>query len=157
MIRGISFPFRLNGRGGIAMSDVAIDNAPHLAESIAQIIGTRVGDRVMEEVGSRVPTALFQPNDTALMALIKKEIVDAVAKWDKRVKIIEKEIIAWQPDVQPMYKWTTRDPLVYEYTKYALEATDSPQGTLIIEVPFIVPTLNVKDTVIIRLGVKPVA
>ena len=45
---GISYPFRLNGVGGVAISTTTEDDATHIAESIIQILGTGYLERPME-------------------------------------------------------------------------------------------------------------
>ena len=80
---GISFPFRVGVKGGIAMSGTDINSARHIEESIQQILSTRRGERVMEyHFGSSVSTSLFEPTDTTLMNLLKYEIVEALETFD---------------------------------------------------------------------------
>jgi len=60
--RGISFPFRFNGIGGVAGSSVETDNPAHIIESIRQIIGTHRGERVMRpEFGADADDLVFSP------------------------------------------------------------------------------------------------
>lgn len=58
--------------------------------SIMLIIATPLGTRIMlPEFGSLIPTLVFEPNDAALDALARRYIIDAVARWEPRVDIID--------------------------------------------------------------------
>lgn len=87
---GLSFPFRLNNRGGIAMSSTTVTAPDHINESIAQIILTQLKERPMElEVGSDVHRAIFSPNDPATHALLRYNIVDALTRLEPRISVTE--------------------------------------------------------------------
>ena len=45
---GISYPFRINNRGGCAMSTTDTNTPTHIAESIQQILNTDFLERPME-------------------------------------------------------------------------------------------------------------
>lgn len=85
---GISFPFRIGVKGGIAMSGTDINSARHIEESIQQILGTRRGERVLEyHFGSSISHALFEPNDVTLANLIKYEIIEALGHLEPRISV----------------------------------------------------------------------
>ena len=85
---GISFPFRLGVRGGIAMSDTSVDNIPHIYEAIQQILQTSEFERTMEHgVYSEVDSVVFEPNDTSTHTLLKYQIQKALEKLEPRVEI----------------------------------------------------------------------
>lgn len=86
--RGISFPFRVGNRGGIVMSGVDNVSAPHLEESIEQILLTFKGERVMEyHFGSELDTDIFEPNESVTHNLIKYQIKEALTKYEPRVTV----------------------------------------------------------------------
>ena len=90
---GISFPFRINNRGGIAMSTTSATAPDHINESIAQIILTRLKERTMElSVGSDTSLALFSPNDPTTHALLRYNIVDALIRLEPRISVTEDDI-----------------------------------------------------------------
>lgn len=90
---GLSFPFRLNNRGGIAMSTTSVTAPDHINESIAQIILTRLKERPMEmSVGSDCHRAVFMPNDPATHAILRYSIVDALTRLEPRITVTEDNI-----------------------------------------------------------------
>lgn len=90
---GISFPFRVGVKGGIAMSGTDINSARHIEESIQQILSTRIGERVMEyHFGSSVSSSLFEPTDATLMNLMKYEIVEALETFEPRIELKKDDI-----------------------------------------------------------------
>lgn len=87
---GVSFPFRVGIKGGIAMSGTDNNSAKHIEESIQQILSTSIGERVMEYgFGSSISTSVFEPNDESLNNLIKFEIQEALTKFEPRITIQE--------------------------------------------------------------------
>lgn len=92
---GISFPFRFDGRGGVATSTTSINDFTHIKESIMQIILTKVGERRMElEFGSEVRDHLFSMiDDETDIAILKFKIQEAIEKYEKRVDVINIDII----------------------------------------------------------------
>jgi len=88
--RGISFPFRVGNRGGIVMSGVDNTSAPHLEESIEQILLTFKGERVMEyHFGSELDTDIFEPNESVTHNLIKYQIREALNKYEPRITVVD--------------------------------------------------------------------
>lgn len=90
---GLSFPFRLNNRGGIAMSTTTVTAPDHINESIAQIILTQLKERPMElAVGSDIHRSTFSLNDPATHALLRYNIVDALTRLEPRISVSEEGI-----------------------------------------------------------------
>lgn len=59
-----------------------------LESSAKMLLGTQVGERVMEPTyGTNIRTFLFDPNTEAMETLIQQEIVDALAKWEPRLSL----------------------------------------------------------------------
>lgn len=86
---GISFPFRIGVKGGVAMSSTSSSEAPHIVESLTQIIGTRPMERVMEyRIKCEVSTYVFDPNDESTRALIAYECQKAIEECDERVEVV---------------------------------------------------------------------
>lgn len=92
---GISFPFRFDGRGGVATSTTSVIDFTHIKESIIQIILTQVGERRMElEFGSEVRDHLFKMvDDETDIAILKFQIKEAIQKFEKRVEVENIEVI----------------------------------------------------------------
>lgn len=90
---GLSFPFRLNARGGLKMSTTSLTDFSHIEESISQILRTSIGERVMElYFGSRVSTHIFDPSDESSYSLIKHEVVEALTQFEPRIEVQTSDI-----------------------------------------------------------------
>jgi len=91
--RGIKFPFRIDpstGRIAIQNSSTKIEAEERIKQSIAQILGTRVGERPgLREFGSYLDDLPFEPNDEEFDSYVEYIVTDAITKWEKRVKIAE--------------------------------------------------------------------
>lgn len=90
---GISYPFRVNSRGGISMSTTSATDPSHIAESIAQIFGTSYLERPMEsDIYTTVTPMLFEVNDIALQQVLKNRMVNDLARLEPRVSLTEEDI-----------------------------------------------------------------
>lgn len=90
---GISYPFRINGRGGVTTSTTNKLAVPHIEESIKQILGTQFLERVMEaDIYSEVDASLFEPNDESLQQVIKNQIVSALEILNDKIELTEDDI-----------------------------------------------------------------
>lgn len=59
----------------------------HLRQSVADILSTRKGTRVMRrDYGSDLPELIDRPTNQATLAAIRAETVDALAKWEPRLR-----------------------------------------------------------------------
>lgn len=69
-----------NGRGQ--------DTLAHIAQSIRNILFTRIGTRLMrEEYGSFIPDLIDMPAGHAAIALIHQAAVTALARWKPRITV----------------------------------------------------------------------
>lgn len=104
---GMSFPFRFDGRGGVAKSTTSHIDFSHIKEGIIQILGTSIGERAMElDFGSEVNKVQFSSIDNDISkSELDFYIRDAIAKWDNRVEV--KKI-----DIQPFSNETMAGFLV---------------------------------------------
>jgi phage baseplate assembly protein W len=76
VIKGVSFPFRINSEGRVMLSKVDPLSSQHIDESIKQILLTRVGERLMNPAfGSRVLDLVFQANNSSMDAIIRSDII----------------------------------------------------------------------------------
>lgn len=115
---GISFPFRITSRGGVAMSTTSSTDPTHIAESIIQILSTDFLERPMEghEVFSSVSLSLFDRNDASLQGVLKSRIVESITKLDERVDLDEGDIdfvIEEEDGVEYLIAYVTYRILVY--------------------------------------------
>lgn len=85
---GLSFPLRLNSKGGLKMSSTSPTEFTHIEESISQILRTSIGERVIENYfGSSVSYHIFDPTDDSSYSLIKHEIVEALTRLEPRIEV----------------------------------------------------------------------
>lgn len=91
---GISYPFRINSRGGVSLSTTSATDPTHIAESIEQIFGTNYLERPMEghEIYTTVSPLLFEPNDIALQQVLKTRMVDDLLRLEPRIECGEEDI-----------------------------------------------------------------
>lgn len=90
---GISYPFRVNSRGGVSMSTTSATDPSHIAESITQIFGTSYLERPMEsDIYTTVTPMLFEVNDIALQQVLKNRMVNDLVRLEPRVSLTEEDI-----------------------------------------------------------------
>ena len=88
---GLQFPFTFQPHtGGTAVSMSHAREHAHIRESIVQILGTRLGERLMNpQFGSKLHDLVFEQNDDVLQGLIRHHVIDAIRRWEKRVVITD--------------------------------------------------------------------
>lgn len=88
--KGLKYPFQFHSvSGGTEVSAATSRQHEHIKESILQILGTRPGERFMNpEFGCRLNDLVFEQNDEVLKGLIRRYVIDAIKRWEKRVVII---------------------------------------------------------------------
>lgn len=85
---GISFPFRIGNKGGVAMSTTNSESVPHIIEAIKQILLTRPRERSMEyHFKSDIDTDIFEPNDESTRTLIEYQIREALKQLEDRIEV----------------------------------------------------------------------
>lgn len=88
--RGWAYPFRFTkvGRTGklVGVSDAS--SLEKIAMSIRQILGTKIGSRVMDrDFGTDLREILFTPIDEVSVARVRFAITNAIQTWERRVEI----------------------------------------------------------------------
>lgn len=92
-VRGISFPFRIGGRGGVVMSGQTVSEQMHIKDGLKQLFTTDISERVMKPFYGLYTLDIFFDNlneTTKNMAIFK--IREAVEIWEPRVRIREVDI-----------------------------------------------------------------
>ncbi len=91
--QGISFPFRFSSRGGNKIGVDQTKDEQHVIESIKQILGTRIGERVFRRAfGSRIHDLVFDPLDDITAALAIRALVEDILRWEPRVEINQGDV-----------------------------------------------------------------
>lgn len=89
--RGWSFPLRAGANGEIAMAEGAED----IRQSIRIILGTNPGERVMRPgFGAGLQSLVFEPINTATLALAKHRVEQALITWEPRIDSITVKVSA---------------------------------------------------------------
>lgn len=115
--KGLSFPFRVSGTGGVEMSTTSVSDISHITEAIEQILLTRPRERKMEyHFKSDLDTLLFEPNDESLKSLMVYHVEEALKELEDRIEVIDVDFIS---EDNVMYVLITFKVLVYDtvYTK----------------------------------------
>ncbi len=86
---GISFPFRIGVKGGVAMSTTSVSDVQHIVEAMEQILLTRPFERGMEpHFKSDIDSAIFSPNDESTRTLIEYQVKEALSTLEDRITIL---------------------------------------------------------------------
>lgn len=84
--KNLKFPFR-KGRVGF-FSPVSGKEA--IRQNVKAILVTKLGERPHEpEFGSRLWELVFEQSDMVLETLARQFIIDAIARWEPRIQIVE--------------------------------------------------------------------
>lgn len=94
VLKGISYPFRFNSKGGVATSVASVFDTTRFNESIEQIIRTGVKERVMEldfgsELYKYVHTSSFDETDITLIKYLVKE---AIERHNELITVIDVQV-----------------------------------------------------------------
>ena len=85
---GISFPFRIGVRGGVATSTTSVNDVQHIIESMEQILMTRPMERCMEyHFKSDIDYDIFEPNDASCRTLIAYQVEEALRELEDRIEV----------------------------------------------------------------------
>lgn len=115
--KGLSFPFRVSGTGGVEMSTTSVSDISHITEAIEQILLTRPRERKMEyHFKSDLDTLIFEPNDESLKSLMVYHVEEALKELEDRIDVLDVDIIS---EDNTIYVIITFRVLVYDtvYTK----------------------------------------
>lgn len=91
--KGISFPFRIGVRGGVAMSSTNSIEVPHIIEAMQQILLTRPMERCMEyHFKSEVDYNVFDMNDISTHTLLIYQVKEALRELEDRIAVLDVQI-----------------------------------------------------------------
>jgi phage baseplate assembly protein W len=83
---GWAFPLRIDGRGGMALSQHEND----IEESIFIILGTAKGERRMRpDFGCEIHDLVFAPNNANTWGLAAYYVEDALGWWEPRIEVMD--------------------------------------------------------------------
>lgn len=85
-------------RGVDAATGAALSGLAHLRQSVADVLATPIGSRVMRrEYGSRLPSLLDAPVSPAWAARCRAAAVEALDRWEPRLRVLGVEVRAAAP------------------------------------------------------------
>ena len=120
--KGISYPFRVTSRGGVAMSTTSASEATHIQESIEQIFKTGFLERPMEgdNVYTSIYPLLFEPNNPALQEVLRSRMVDDLKRLETRIEVgssdIDFEVETDDNGIEILYAMITYKVKIYQTT-----------------------------------------
>ena len=83
--RGASFPFSVDGTGGIREAE----GADKIEQSIRIILGTQYGERQMRPTfGCNLRSLVFAPNNHITANLAKHYVVEGLKQWELRIDVL---------------------------------------------------------------------
>jgi len=83
--RGWAFPVTLDGEGQVQMVAYEAD----IEQAVKIILGTSRGERVMRpDFGAGLNDFLFEPINTATIALVKQRVTESLITWEPRIDSI---------------------------------------------------------------------
>ncbi len=84
--KSVKYPMQSNVKG----QQEKVDGLDNINQSIYSVLSTPVGSAFyQEDRGSQLHTLAFEPNDAILKSLLNFFIVEALAKWEKRIKVTD--------------------------------------------------------------------
>lgn len=110
-------------KGMNARTGAPLDGGEHLAQSIADILTTPVGTRVMlRDYGSDIPDLIDQPMNAATRQAIYAATASALARWEPRIRLTRVTLAA--SDVAGRFS------LSLEYIRLDLASPEAERLTL---------------------------
>ncbi len=112
--KGLSFPLEIQRQQGHFQT---VEGEERIRQAIGIILGTRQGERVMRpDFGCGIYDCLFEIPDYEVCCRMKKAVVDAIVRWEPRIRGLEAEVT---PD--------EKEPgLVWIEIRYQVRATNNP-------------------------------
>lgn len=85
--QGLAFPFTFSGD---TMAPALSSDHARVQQSIRQIFSTEPGQRFMRpDFGVKKKDLVFEQNGIVLRTILYRRIVDAIAKWETRITLID--------------------------------------------------------------------
>lgn len=92
-IRGISFPFRIGGRGGVVVSGRRMNEELHIKDNLKQLFTTDIGERVMSpSYGMQNLDIFFNDLNETTKSMAEYKIRETVETWEPRIIVTHVDI-----------------------------------------------------------------
>jgi phage baseplate assembly protein W len=113
---GLSFPLRVDARGGLALSHEDED----VREAIQVILGTAPGERPMRpEFGCGIHDYVFESVDAYLVGRLEQEVRRALDRWEPRIDVVSVDL-----SLEPSRAGAGPEEVVVIDISYRLRATN---------------------------------
>jgi len=126
--RGITTPFRVTEFGAFEPRGTL----EVLWSSILAILLTPIGTRIMlPEFGSQLPELVFETNDDLLQQQVRAYVVDAVQRWEPRVRVRDVKCYRDQYDDNALHVEVTYESVtdgLVTTNQFALSSSGSLYG-----------------------------
>lgn len=107
-ITGYNFPAKRKAGGYFT----ALTDATQVKADLLMLLTTRPNERVMlPEFGSRLPDLVFEPNDTVLEALAELYIIEAIKRWEPRVRVLSTAIRSEEHELHVTVQFAIKENL----------------------------------------------
>lgn len=81
---GLKFPFEVDSAG----RSVYVSGQELINQSLGIILSQPTNQKpFMPEFGTQIERFRYEPNDAILQTLLREFIVDAIARWEKRIRV----------------------------------------------------------------------
>ena len=90
-IRGLEWPVKTSNTGGMFSNNI---NEEAIKDGLIQLLLTSRGERPMRlDFGTDLKKSVFAPLDGATVANLRSSVLDAIAKYEKRVVVRSLELV----------------------------------------------------------------
>lgn len=84
---GIMFPIELSLSNGLTTCQPISGSLDLIKQNISSILTYKVGQRLREEnFGTRIEECIEEPNDQAMLFLLRRFIIDSISAWEPRIR-----------------------------------------------------------------------
>jgi len=92
--KGVAFPFRINAKGRVAMSNHDDFDIAKIDEALRIIVATVVGERIIEvEFGTRAIKLIFADSNPSVDSAVVALLTRAIQHWEPRIELRDVDII----------------------------------------------------------------
>lgn len=89
---GIMFPIQLTTSNGLVTCQPVSGDVDLIKQNLTSILVHQIGQRLRQEnFGTRLNECIEEPNDQAMLFLIRRYIVDSISSWEPRLKRVSVE------------------------------------------------------------------
>ena len=89
---GIMFPIQLTTSNGLVTCQPVSGDVDLIKQNLTSILTYQLGQRLrQEDFGTRINECIEEPNDQAMLFLIRRYVTEAISSWEPRLKKVSVE------------------------------------------------------------------